>query len=824
MTSAWPLRLHLFTLSSFAVAQPLYDLLGRHPEFLVAHRAEPATIGVLVIALSVVIPLLVVLLVEATRLAGTRTSTVAHRTMLFLLVALVVAGTLNQRPAWLAVPLSVAAGALALLAYRATAAGTFLSVLTPAVLIFPLVFVTATPVRRLAFPREAARDVTGVRRTPPVVFVIFDELDTFSLLDRSGAIDRERFPNFAALADSATWFPNAVSADPFTPVALPSILSGITADGTSGKLPIAADHPQNLFTWLGGSYAMNVLEPISRLCPTDLCDDSGSTADSRELTSDLWILYLHLITPRELAERSLPPLAFAWKGFGGTRQAPAVAAPTEADLSKLVTAAVALDRAQMFRQFINSIEPGGARLHFGHLLLPHDPYEFLPSGARYPHGGLTAGLTGEGQWTTDSSLVETGRDRHVAQVRFVDSLLGELVTHLRARGMYDPSLIVIASDHGAAFRAGDHHRSLTATNYTELLAAPIFLKLPSQTAGVVDERRGSGVDILPTIADVLGTPLRWRSDGQSLLSSGFPARDLLEYRGTGVGALPAFDVRAAARDAAASASRRKSEGNELVGRPLAELDVVDAPSDVLVLSDNFRSFADVRRNSGQIPALVHGRIEDDGGRTGPLTVAIAIDGVIRAVTQTAPWYGAPNFFAALLSEDSLHDGSNRLQVLIVERGASPARLAAIGSDFTTGLQIRRDASGETLTTASGREFAIGPHIVGNVDRADRHPNGVTLHGWAVDSQTLRTLRSVAAFAGDTPIAFTTPRGHRPDVDAALSLTRSPDAAFALDLRVEDLKLGQVRLFGISTTGSAGEIALSEPIRAALRLAAREPQP
>jgi hypothetical protein len=94
----------------------------------------------------------------------------------------------------------------------------------------------------------------------------------------------------------------------------------------------------------------------------------------------------------------------------------------------------------------------------------------------------------------------------------------------------------------------------------------------------------------------------------------------------------------------------------------------------------------------------------------------------------------------------------------------------------------------------------------------------------VDSQTLRTLRSVAAFAGDNPIAFTTPRGHRPDVDAALSLTRSPDAAFALDLRVEDLKLGQVRLFGISTTGSAGEIALPEPIRATLRLAARERQP
>ena len=32
--------LHVLALAAFALAQPLFDLLGRHPEFLIAHRAD----------------------------------------------------------------------------------------------------------------------------------------------------------------------------------------------------------------------------------------------------------------------------------------------------------------------------------------------------------------------------------------------------------------------------------------------------------------------------------------------------------------------------------------------------------------------------------------------------------------------------------------------------------------------------------------------------------------------------------------------------------------------------------------------------------------
>ena len=45
----------------------------------------------------------------------------------------------------------------------------------------------------------------SAERRPPVVFLVFDEFPTDTLLRPDGSIDAERFPNFAALAESATY-------------------------------------------------------------------------------------------------------------------------------------------------------------------------------------------------------------------------------------------------------------------------------------------------------------------------------------------------------------------------------------------------------------------------------------------------------------------------------------------------------------------------------------------------------------------------------------------------------------------------------------------
>ena len=49
--SDWVSILHLFTLSSFAIAQPLFDLIGKNPDFLVIHGSGPAEVVTLVLVL-----------------------------------------------------------------------------------------------------------------------------------------------------------------------------------------------------------------------------------------------------------------------------------------------------------------------------------------------------------------------------------------------------------------------------------------------------------------------------------------------------------------------------------------------------------------------------------------------------------------------------------------------------------------------------------------------------------------------------------------------------------------------------------------------------
>ena len=94
------------------------------------------------------------------------------------------------------------------------------------------------------------------------MLIVFDQLPLASLLDAGGLIDRKLYPAFAGLADEATWFRNATAVAASTGWALPPIVTGIHPRRNSRRM-VAAD-PNNLFTFLSGSYRMNVVEPITR--------------------------------------------------------------------------------------------------------------------------------------------------------------------------------------------------------------------------------------------------------------------------------------------------------------------------------------------------------------------------------------------------------------------------------------------------------------------------------------------------------------------------------------------------------------------------------
>jgi hypothetical protein len=503
----------LAALSSLVVAQPLFDLLGRNAEFFVVRGSGRSDILVFAAAV-VLIPPTALLCVEVlVGLAGSRARAWTHVALVGILAAALVlevlARTALESP--LAVPAALAAGALAAAAYvRWKALRAWTTYLAPAPLVFLVLFLVASPVGRIVFPSgaEAHAASTSAARTP-VVLVVFDELPIASLLGTDGGIDAEHYPSFAALARGSSWYRWTTSPSGDTTEAVPAILTGRKPD--PDRLPFFSDHPDNLFTLLGRTHSLHVAEPITHLCPERLCpaaDRPGLGARLRSLASDAGTVYLHILLPKDQRER-LPPLVGTWMDFR------AADGDDERGLAKTRALTDLRGRVAELRRYVGEIHAGPRpAVHFLHVLLPHHPWEYLPSGERYARPTLIPGLDEDGRWEDDDLLVEQAWQRHLLQVGFVDRLLGEVVARLRATGLYDRALLVVTADHGVSFQPGIANRRLVPENRGELGLVPLFVKRPGQTRGRVVDAETSIVDVLPTIASVLGVEPAWPLDGR----------------------------------------------------------------------------------------------------------------------------------------------------------------------------------------------------------------------------------------------------------------------------------------------------------------------
>ena len=145
----------------------------------------------------------------------------------------------------------------------------------------------------------------------------------------------------------------------------------------------------------------------------------------------------------------------------------------------------------------------GRTLWFKHVLLPHVPWQFYPSGRRYrrhapePIEGLNS-PTGFGvPW-----LVKVSYQRHLLQLGLADRLLGELLARLRRLGLYRDALVVVVADHGIGFHVDMDRRSVTPRNAEDLAPIPLLVKLPGQRSGSVVDRHVETIDVLPTILEL----------------------------------------------------------------------------------------------------------------------------------------------------------------------------------------------------------------------------------------------------------------------------------------------------------------------------------
>ena len=123
---------------------------------------------------------------------------------------------------------------------------------------------------------------------------------------------------------------------------------------------------------------------------------------------------------------------------------------------------------------------------------------------------------------------EVSEALYVGAVAEADRWVGALVEELRRLDLYDRALIVLTSDHGEEFADRSPRSFYNAHGHSlwrEMVRVPLVLKLPRQEgAGARVPALSRGVDVMPTVLDVLRLPGSPQMQGESL-------RSLWERRG-----------------------------------------------------------------------------------------------------------------------------------------------------------------------------------------------------------------------------------------------------------------------------------------------------
>ena len=133
----------------------------------------------------------------------------------------------------------------------------------------------------------------------------------------------------------------------------------------------------------------------------------------------------------------------------------------------------------------------------------HHPYS-VPRGFAQPNG------------------IATARARYLNSVHYTDAVIGQLIAMLKARGLYENTIIAVTGDHGEAF--GEHPGNFTHKNaiYDENVRCFLLLAHPALGGTTLNSRVASSGDIYPTLAALAAQSVK--TPGIDLLTRDFPAR------------------------------------------------------------------------------------------------------------------------------------------------------------------------------------------------------------------------------------------------------------------------------------------------------------
>ncbi|MDH5533765.1 MAG: sulfatase [Candidatus Pacebacteria bacterium] len=111
-------------------------------------------------------------------------------------------------------------------------------------------------------------------------------------------------------------------------------------------------------------------------------------------------------------------------------------------------------------------------------------------------------------------------NRYDDKIRGMDKRLGDFISDYKKLNFKNPTIFIITSDHGEEwFEHGGIDHGLTF--YQEVVKTPLIIQLPEQSDQLTIETKTSGVDLLPSILDLVQIPIdkNKKIDGISLVPS-----------------------------------------------------------------------------------------------------------------------------------------------------------------------------------------------------------------------------------------------------------------------------------------------------------------
>lgn len=688
----WLRGLHLGVIYALAVSQPLLNLLGNNADFFTSRQLTSGKVLWFALVVGLLIPLALFALDTAVSLVNERVGWVVHVVLVFALLLLFTAQigrkTFASTGGAIALAVVIAAG-LTLVYVRSAPLRQIVSYFSPLPLLVLALFLFNTPAHKIVFPGSTAAASVSVKGNTPVVFLAFDEFTGTSLLDAQNEIDPKLFPNFASFVDKggATYYRNFTAAADETTRVMAGLLTGDMWHLKGHPLPIASEYPHNLFTLFGQKYRLRVSEEATDMCPVKLCHQSGASSSS--VFSDAGLVYLHQIAPKPL-EQKLTPVNETLGQFSGedkeaqnsNNDVPAGAAKDTTQRAHgkdtILRELGGGGRPARFQQWLGTIDGKVDRtLYFKHVLLPHVPWQYLPSGQMYRRHAqeYIPGINQEPSFG-DKWLLQQGYQRHLMQVAFVDKMVGDLIARLEQVGIYDKALIVVTADNGESFLHPGHDRHVAdATTFTDIASTPLFIKLPHAKKGGYDDRHVSTFDVVPTVAEAAGVSMPWKVEGMSVLHRGDP-RPVTVHREQGKQG-PVFTTTLANYDAA----RKRALGRktrlfshglfgigpdpDLIGRSVADVGSELAPAKATINREIAAALRNVDTRGGFLPANIPGRIS--GVRPGS-PLALVLNGKVAAVGYSAQLKGDKQvYFSFFAPPSAFRDGANDARIYKIQR-------------------------------------------------------------------------------------------------------------------------------------------------------------